>query len=89
MQTSAKESDPAVYDKAWEVGPTDYIILKFQTLKKADGILVPGGFGDRGVEGMLLAINYARMNNIPFFGICLGMQVHMNLCSTYSPACSY
>ena len=39
-----------------------------------DGILVPGGFGKRGIEGMLNAIRYARENNIPFFGICLGMQ---------------
>ena len=39
-----------------------------------DGILVPGGFGDRGVEGKIEAIKYARENNIPFLGICLGMQ---------------
>ena len=39
-----------------------------------DGILVPGGFGSRGVEGMITAIKYARENNIPFLGICLGMQ---------------
>jgi CTP synthase len=43
-------------------------------LKKADGILVPGGFGDRGIEGKIAAVRYARENNIPFFGICLGMQ---------------
>lgn len=40
----------------------------------ADGILVPGGFGDRGIEGKIKAITYARENNIPFLGICLGMQ---------------
>ena len=39
-----------------------------------DGILVPGGFGDRGVEGKIKAIHYARENKIPFFGLCLGMQ---------------
>ncbi|MNO98595.1 CTP synthase [compost metagenome] len=39
------------------------------------GILVPGGFGDRGIEGKITAIRYVRQNNIPFFGICLGMQV--------------
>jgi len=39
-----------------------------------DGILIPGGFGDRGVEGKICASQYARENNIPFFGICLGMQ---------------
>lgn len=40
-----------------------------------DGILVPGGFGERGVEGKILAAKYARENDIPYFGICLGMQV--------------
>jgi len=44
-------------------------------LKGADGILVPGGFGSRGVEGKIAAVRYARENRIPFFGICLGMQV--------------
>lgn len=44
-------------------------------LKSSSGILVPGGFGDRGIEGKVKAIQYARENNIPFFGICLGMQV--------------
>lgn len=43
-------------------------------LGDVDGILVPGGFGDRGVEGKLRAIRYARENKIPFFGLCLGMQ---------------
>ena len=43
-------------------------------LKDLDGILVPGGFGSRGVEGKILSIQYARENRIPFFGICLGMQ---------------
>lgn len=45
-----------------------------EKLKGVHGILVPGGFGDRGIEGKVLAIKYARENNIPFFGICLGMQ---------------
>ena len=40
-----------------------------------DGIIVPGGFGDRGIEGMITAAQYARENNIPYFGICLGMQI--------------
>ena len=44
-------------------------------LKGADGILVPGGFGSRGVEGKIASVRYARENRIPFFGICLGMQV--------------
>ena len=45
-----------------------------QILKGVDGILVPGGFGSRGVEGKIAAIRYARENKIPFLGICLGMQ---------------
>lgn len=44
-------------------------------LENCDGILVPGGFGKRGVEGKIKAIHYARKNKIPFFGICLGMQL--------------
>ena len=46
-----------------------------ELLDGADGILVPGGFGPRGVEGKILAIQYARCNKVPFFGICLGMQL--------------
>ena len=44
-------------------------------LSDADGILIPGGFGDRGIEGKILAAKYARENKIPYFGICLGMQI--------------
>ena len=44
-------------------------------LSELDGIIVPGGFGDRGIEGMILAAKYARENDLPYFGICLGMQV--------------
>lgn len=44
-------------------------------LEELDGILIPGGFGERGVEGKILAIQYARENKIPFLGICLGMQL--------------
>ncbi len=43
-------------------------------LKHADGILVPGGFGERGLEGKLMAVRYARENKVPYLGICLGMQ---------------
>jgi CTP synthase len=46
-----------------------------EVLSPANAILVPGGFGERGVQGKILAIEYARENNIPFFGICLGMQL--------------
>ena len=45
-----------------------------EQLAEYDGILVPGGFGKRGIEGMLQAIRYARENKVPYFGICLGMQ---------------
>ena len=44
-------------------------------LSPLDGIIVPGGFGDRGVEGMILAAKYAREHHVPYFGICLGMQI--------------
>ncbi len=46
-----------------------------EILEKADGILVPGGFGPRGIEGKILAVTYARKNKVPFFGICLGMHM--------------
>jgi len=55
-------------------------------LDTVDGVLVPGGFGIRGIEGMIIAAKYARENNIPYFGICLGMQMAVveyarNICS--------
>lgn len=46
-----------------------------EQLSDVDGILVPGGFGTRGIEGKILAVNFARTNNVPFLGICLGMQM--------------
>ncbi|MEH0019296.1 MAG: CTP synthase [Desulfobacter sp.] len=46
-----------------------------EVLSKSDGVLVPGGFGSRGIEGKILAAGYARENKVPFFGICLGMQM--------------
>lgn len=46
-----------------------------QQLSDCDGVLVPGGFGDRGVEGMIAAAKYARTNGVPYLGICLGMQI--------------
>ena len=57
-----------------------------ETLARYDGILVPGGFGKRGIEGMLQAIRYAREGSVPYFGICLGMQTAViefarNVCS--------
>lgn len=47
----------------------------FDAIANMDAILVPGGFGERGVEGMILTAQYARENNVPYLGICLGMQV--------------
>lgn len=46
-----------------------------EKLSKVSGIIVPGGFGDRGIEGMILSAQYAREEKIPYFGICLGMQI--------------
>ena len=48
---------------------------KAELLTGLDGIIVPGGFGDRGIEGMIMAAQFARENNVPYFGICLGMQI--------------
>ena len=55
-----------------------------------DGILVPGGFGDRGIEGKIEAIRYAREQRVPYFGICLGMQCAVieyarNVCGLRAP----
>ena len=46
-----------------------------EIFKNIDGIIVPGGFGPRGIEGMIVTARYAREHNVPYFGICLGMQV--------------
>ena len=57
------ENHPGEFNAAWGL------------LKEADGVLVPGGFGDRGIEGKILAAQHARTNNVPYLGICLGLQV--------------
>ncbi|GAB2234610.1 hypothetical protein Droror1_Dr00003867 [Drosera rotundifolia] len=62
LEDAMKEQNPGNYQTAWNV------------LKGAGAVLVPGGFGDRGVEGKILAANYARENKVPYLGICLGMQ---------------
>ena len=54
-----------------ELDESNYI----DRLSKVQGIIIPGGFGDRGIEGMILSARYARENNLPYFGICLGMQI--------------
>ena len=70
-----------VYNKKVEVLWIDSELLEKDSVnldevfKDANGILVPGGFGSRGIEGKIRAINYARVNNVPFLGICLGMQL--------------
>ncbi len=56
-------TDPEAHDSAWEL------------LKAADGILVPGGFGIRGIEGKIKAAEYARESGVPYLGVCLGLQV--------------
>ncbi len=57
-----------------EAEEIDSVITADRRLRHLDGILVPGGFGKRGISGMVHAIQYARDNKVPFFGICLGMQ---------------
>uniref|UniRef100_A0A0D3DF62 CTP synthase n=2 Tax=Brassica oleracea var. oleracea TaxID=109376 RepID=A0A0D3DF62_BRAOL len=63
LEQEAKKENPDAYKAAWKL------------LKGADGILVPGGFGNRGVQGKMLAAKYARENKVPYLGICLGMQL--------------
>ncbi|KAG6575788.1 CTP synthase, partial [Cucurbita argyrosperma subsp. sororia] len=63
LEDESSKSTPEAHATAWE------------TLRKASCVLVPGGFGDRGVKGMILAAKYARENKVPYFGICLGMQI--------------
>jgi CTP synthase len=57
-----------------EAEEIDSVTEAAKRLRHVDGILVPGGFGKRGTEGMILAIQFAREQKVPFFGICLGMQ---------------
>ncbi|XP_061355425.1 uncharacterized protein LOC133299952 isoform X2 [Gastrolobium bilobum] len=63
LEDATAKENPDAYKAAWKL------------LKGADGVLVPGGFGDRGVQGKIIAAKYARENRIPFLGICLGMQI--------------
>ena len=63
LEPSTSISDPAKYHKAWH------------NVCTANGILIPGGFGSRGTEGMIAAAKWAREHNVPFLGICLGMQI--------------
>ncbi|KAM7500435.1 hypothetical protein LguiA_024849 [Lonicera macranthoides] len=63
LEDETANENPDAYKAAWNL------------LKGADGVLVPGGFGDRGVEGKIIAAKYARERRIPYLGICLGMQI--------------
>jgi CTP synthase len=63
LESSWKQQNSKEFDNAWKL------------LKSADGVLVPGGFGDRGIEGKILAAEYARTSKTPYLGICLGLQV--------------
>ena len=63
LETATGQDRPADFHKAWH------------EICTASGILVPGGFGHRGTEGMIAAARWARLNRIPFLGICLGMQI--------------
>ena len=62
LEPGHESKDVEGYTKAW------------QTVRSADGVLVPGGFGNRGVEGKILAANFARTSKTPYLGVCLGMQ---------------
>eukprot|EP00397_Hematodinium_sp_SG-2012_P009979 GEMP01010079.1.p1 GENE.GEMP01010079.1~~GEMP01010079.1.p1 ORF type:complete len:619 (+),score=123.67 GEMP01010079.1:25-1857(+) len=63
LEPNMRSHDPDAYDVAW------------RKLKNCQGVLVPGGFGSRGIEGMILAANYCRESNTPYFGICVGLQI--------------
>lgn len=63
LEEPVRKSNPLKYHKAWN------------SLCEADGVLVPGGFGQRGTEGKIEAAKWARLNGIPFLGICLGLQI--------------
>ena len=63
LDDKMKSEDPEKYSESWDI------------LKAADGILVPGGFGIRGIEGKIKAAEYARVNKVPYLGVCLGLQI--------------
>ena len=71
----AGTANDAVVDIRWVDSETLTEASAAERLAGCSGILVPGGFGDRGIEGMILAAQYARENRIPYLGICLGMQI--------------
>ena len=62
-------------ESSWKAKNADDFAAAWDILRASDGVLVPGGFGDRGIEGKVVAAQYSRENNIPYLGICLGLQV--------------
>ena len=62
-------------ENEWKTNSNEEWVSAWSLLESSDGVLVPGGFGDRGIEGKILAVKHARENNVPFLGICLGLQV--------------
>lgn len=62
-------------ENEWKTNSNEEWASAWNLLESSDGVLVPGGFGDRGIEGKILAVKHARENNVPFLGICLGLQV--------------
>ena len=62
-------------EEQWQNNNAKEYTIAWDTLRSSDGVLVPGGFGDRGIEGKVNAAQYARENKIPYLGICLGLQV--------------
>lgn len=66
--------DASALEPATNISDADAYARSWETMAAAHGILVPGGFGDRGVEGKIAAVKYAREHKVPFLGICLGMQ---------------
>lgn len=69
----SEELENKIVEGRVQDGPLDEVLDK--VLGGLDGIIIPGGFGSRGIEGMILAAKYAREKGIPYFGICLGMQI--------------
>ena len=71
-----KRSVNIVWIEASDLEPTNHNSeVAFKKLEQVDGVVVPGGFGNRGVEGKIIAAKYCRENKKPYLGICLGMQV--------------
>ena len=62
-------------ENEWKTNNNEEWVTAWNLLESSNGVLVPGGFGDRGIEGKILAVKHARENNVPFLGICLGLQV--------------